>query len=283
MNPPLRRPRDRRLARSAAPAGAALAALLLGGCASAPATPSASDPLGGYNRAMFAINEKVDQAVVRPVAVEYRKITPSPVRRGVGNFFGNMTDAWSAANDLMQLHFGQAAPDILRVEVNTVFGVFGLIDIASEMGLYRHPNDFGLTLARWGVGSGPYIVLPLFGPSTLRDATGTVVHAVYDPSLQLSNNTQTRDAMLVLNTVNQRANLLSTTDLLQQIALDPYLFTRDAYLQRRRAQVRATRDTSVLGTEPRMDGGGQGGGALLPAAAPAPAARTAAVRGVPGS
>ncbi len=247
MNPPLRRPRDRRLARSAAPAGAALAALLLGGCASAPATPSASDPLGGYNRAMFAINEKVDQAVVRPVAVEYRKITPSPVRRGVGNFFGNMTDAWSAANDLMQLHFGQAAPDILRVEVNTVFGVFGLIDIASEMGLYRHPNDFGLTLARYGIGSGPYLVLPVLGPSTLRDGGGTVVDDyLYSPTAYASRNVAERNSAVALELINHRADLLPTTDMLANIALDPYVFTRDAYLQRRAAQVRAVRAEGLL-------------------------------------
>ncbi len=267
----------RRTAARAVPVLAA--ATLLGGCA----THNPADPLEPYNRAMFSFNEKVDKVVLKPVAVGYRNVTPKPVRRGVTNFFGNLSDVWSTGNDFLQGHVAMGFNGIMRVSVNTVFGVFGLIDVATPLGLYRQPTDFGLTLARWGVGSGPYIVLPLFGPSTLRDATGTVVHAVYDPSLQLSNNTQTRDAMLVLNTVNQRANLLSTTDLLQQIALDPYLFTRDAYLQRRRAQVRATRDTSVLGTEPRMDGGGQGGGALLPAAAPAPAARTAAVRGVPGS
>ena len=247
MTTPIRRPRALRLARCCAPVGALLGALLLGGCATAPAAPAAGDPLQGYNRAMFTINDKVDKAVVRPLAVEYRKLAPTPVRRGVGNFFGNMTDAWSAANDVMQLHIGQAAPDILRVEVNTVFGVFGLIDIASEMGLYRHPNDFGLTLARYGIGSGPYLVLPVLGPSTLRDGGGTVVDDyLYSPTAYASRNVAERNSAVALELINHRADLLPTTDMLANIALDPYVFTRDAYLQRRAAQVRAVRAEGLL-------------------------------------
>ena len=223
------------------------AALLLGGCASVPHAATANDPLQPYNRAMFGFNEKLDKVVMRPVAVAYRNVTPSPVRRGIGNFFGNLGDAWSAVNDLLQLHVGYAANDILRVEVNTFFGIGGTIDIASEMGLYRHPNDFGMTLARYGVGSGPYFMLPVLGPSTIRDSGGAVVDDyVYAPLPRLTSDVALRNSGTALDLVQHRASLLATTDLLASIAIDPYVFTRDAYLQRRDARVHEVRSIGLL-------------------------------------
>ncbi len=231
------------------------AALLFGGCASAPHAADPKDPLQPYNRAMFGFNEKLDKAVMRPVAVAYKNVTPTPVRRGVGNFFRNLGDAWSAVNDVLQLHVGYAADDILRVEVNTFFGLGGTIDIASEMGLYRHPNDFGLTLARYGIGSGPYFVLPVLGPSTVRDSGGTVVDDyLYAPLPHLTSDVALRNSATALDLVQHRASLLATTDLLESIAIDPYVFTRDAYLQRRDARVHAVRSLGVL-TAPDAAGG----------------------------
>ena len=231
------------------------AVLVLGGCASAPHAADPKDPLQGYNRAMFGFNEKLDKAVMRPVAVAYKNVTPTPLRRGIGNFFGNLGDAWSAVNDLLQLHAGYAADDILRVEVNTFFGIGGTIDIASEMGLYRHPNGFGLTLARYGIDSGPYFVLPVLGPSTVRDSGGAVVDDyLYAPLPRLTSDVALRNSATALNLVQHRASLLATTDLLESIAIDPYVFTRDAYVQRRDARVHAVRSLGVL-TAPDEAGG----------------------------
>lgn len=231
--------------------------LLLGGCA----THDPQDPLQPYNRAMFSINRNIDKVVLKPVAIGYRNVTPEPVRRGVSNFFGNLDDVWSTGNDFLQGHVAQGFNGIMRVGVNTVFGVFGLVDIATPLGLYKQPNDFGLTLARWGLGAGPYIVLPILGPSTLRDTAGTAVDISYAPVLSTTHNVGERNAAETLRLVSRRAALLSTTDLLDQIAIDPYLFTRDAYLQRRRAQVSATRHTGVLATVPSDDTGEGGAGA----------------------
>jgi phospholipid-binding lipoprotein MlaA len=230
--------------------------LLLGGCA----THDPQDPLEPYNRAMFGFNRKVDKVVLKPVATGYRNVTPKLMRRGVTNFFSNLDDVWSSGNDFLQGHVVLGFDGIMRVGVNTVFGLFGLLDVATPMGLYRHPNDFGLTLARWGVGSGPYFVMPLLGPSDIRDAAGTVTGIVYSPMNSTTNQSGVRNAEVALDFINTRANLLSTTALLDQIALDPYVFTRDAYLQRRRSRVRATRDTGVLATGPTDDSGEGGAG-----------------------
>ena len=231
--------------------------LLLGGCA----TRDPRDPLQPYNRAMFAFNRNLDKVVVKPVAIGYRNVTPKYVREGVSNFLGNLEDVWSVGNDFLQGHVALGFNGIMRVGVNTVFGLFGLIDVATPMGLYRHPNGFGLTLARWGVPSGPYFVMPFFGPSTLRDAPATVVDLIYNPVLDLSSNVSTRNQLIAMHYISLRASLLSTTDLLDQIAIDPYVFTRDAYLQRRHAQVEAVRHTGILAMEPSDDSGAGGAGA----------------------
>lgn len=240
----------------------ALGALALGGCAA----NNPRDPLEPYNRAMFNVNEHVDRAVLKPVAIAYKNVTPTPLRHGISNVFGNFDDMWSTANDFAQGHVAEAANGLLRVEVNTVFGLLGVIDIATEMGLYRHPNDFGLTLARYGIGAGPYFMIPLLGPSTVRDAAATPVDIYYGPRPYYnSGNVAGRNWSAALGYVDKRANLLATTDLIERIAIDPYVFTRDAYLQRRASRVRDVRELGVLGT------GDAGAEAASPAASSAAA------------
>ncbi|MGA8010426.1 MAG: VacJ family lipoprotein [Thiomonas sp.] len=213
----------------------------LTGCA----THNPQDPLEPYNRAMFTINDKVDRAVLKPVATGYKAITPTPIRHGVTNFFGNLGDIWSMTNDFLQGDVNDGLSTFMRVGVNSVFGVFGTLDIATEMGIYRHPNDFGLTLARWGVGAGPYVVLPFYGPSTVRDTVGTGVFLAYGPTASINPRSADYGA-LALNLVNTRANLLDASNLFDQIALDPYVFTRSAYEQRRKSQVKDARDRPII-------------------------------------
>jgi phospholipid-binding lipoprotein MlaA len=214
---------------------------LLSGCASTP-----GDPLQSYNKTMFNINQHVDKAVLKPVAKTYVRVVPHLVQVGVHNFFGNLGEVGSTANDFLQLDLHDGMNGVMRVEVNTVFGLGGLLDPATEMRLYKRPNDFGLTLARWGVGRGPYVVLPLFGPSTLRDAFGTVVQSVYASPLGQVHDIAVRNTMQAMDLVNERADLLQTTNLLDQIALDPYLFTRNAYLQMRSSEVRSVKREGIL-------------------------------------
>ena len=198
---------------------------------------------------MFNINQHVDDAVLKPVARAYVQVVPHPVQTGVRNFFGNLGDVGSTANDFLQLDLHDGMDGFMRVGVNTTLGLGGVLDPATEMHLDKRPNDFGLTLARWGVGSGPYLVLPILGPSTLRDAVGMVVEGVYASPLSQVHVIATRNALEALGVVNERARMLHTTDLLQQIALDPYLFTRDAYLQMRHAEVQDVRQEGILQSE----------------------------------
>jgi phospholipid-binding lipoprotein MlaA len=216
-------------------AGLALAALMLSGCATGPNVDS-RDPLEPFNRGMYQFNDTVDRAVVKPVATVYRDVLPSPLRTGVTNFFANLQDAWSVVNNSLQLKGEAAGDSLMRFGVNTFLGLGGLLDIASEMKIERHTEDFGQTLGHWGVGAGPYLVLPLLGPSTLRDtaalpvdAQGNLVSGVSDVS--------TRNSLTALGLLNRRARLLEATSILDQVALDPYTFTRDAFLQRRQNDV----------------------------------------------
>ncbi len=217
-----------------------LAAGLLTGCATGP-NAQPQDPLEPLNRSVYNFNEAVDSAVLKPVATGYRDTLPSPVRTGVSNFFGNLKDAWSSLNGVLQGRPREAAEDFMRVNVNTVFGLFGLIDVASDMGIPRTTMDFGQTLGRWGVTPGPYLVLPLLGPSTVRDTPGLLVDAHGDPVSQGGADVAVRNSAYVLRAVDTRAGLLATTDLLEQVALDKYTFVRDAYLQRRDEQVNGPR------------------------------------------
>lgn len=208
---------------------------IISGCASGPrANPT--DPLEPFNRQMFAFNDGIDQAVLKPVAQGYRAITPQPIRAGVNNFFNNLQDLWSALNGVLQLRPIVATDNFMRFSVNTFFGLGGVLNVAEEMGIERHPEDFGKTLGRWGVPSGPYLVFPLVGPTTLRDSTTIVLENKYDP-ISYIDHIKTRNVTTVLRVVDTRANLLRLTDLLDEAALDKYSFTRDAFLQRRRAEI----------------------------------------------
>jgi phospholipid-binding lipoprotein MlaA len=212
----------------------ALAATLLGGCATGPAA-NPRDPLEPFNRGVYQFNDAVDRAVVKPVATVYRDVLPSPVRTGVSNFFYNLQDAWSIVNNTLQLKPEQAGNSFFRFGVNSVFGLGGVLDIATEMRIERSTEDFGQTLGRWGVGAGPYLVLPLLGPSTVRDTAALAV----DMQGNLLSNAAVpeRNSAKALELLDRRSRLLQATDMLDQVALDPYTFTRDAFLQRRRSAV----------------------------------------------
>ena len=212
-------------------------AALLTGCATV-ARPDPNDPLESYNRSMTRFNDQVDAMVLKPVATAYREVTPAPVRTGVSNFFANIGDVWSFVNNVLQLRAEAAGSSFMRVNVNTIFGLGGLLDVASELGIERYKQDFGLTLGRWGVGTGPYLVLPILGPSTLRDTLalpvdikGNVVSHV-DP-------VSARNSLYALRAVDVRANLLRAGSVLDSAALDKYSFTRDVFLQVRGSQVDA--------------------------------------------
>lgn len=212
-----------------------LCALALSGCATVP-NPDVRDPWESWNRGVFRFNDAVDGALLKPVATGYQKVTPTLVQKGVGNFFNNLTDMWSVVNNALALRPRETGDSIGRVMLNTTVGLLGVIDVASDLGVERHTADFGLTLARWGVGSGPYVMLPLLGPSTLRDTAGLPVDNWGNPINQIGDE-PTRTGMTVVKLVDKRAQLLGAGDVLEGAALDKYSFLRDAYLQRRRNQV----------------------------------------------
>lgn len=208
---------------------------LLCGCASGPlANPQ--DPLEPLNRSVFKFNDAVDRAVLKPVATTYREVMPSMVREGVYNFFANLEDAWSFVNNLLQFKGNAAAESFMRFNVNTFFGLAGVLDVATEMGLERHPEDFGQTLGHWGVAPGPYVVLPLLGPSSVRDTLALPVDYQGDIVTRVSD-VPTRNSLAVLRGVDTRSKYLKAGNVLEEAALDKYTFTRDAYFQRRRNAV----------------------------------------------
>jgi len=207
-----------------------LGALLLGGCAT---NGDPRDPLEPLNRGIYQFNDAVDRGIMKPVAKGYKAVLPQPVRTGVGNFFSNLDDVVVLFNDLLQFKFGQAASDFSRLVWNTSVGILGLIDVATPMDLPKHNEDFGQTLGRWGVGNGPYLVLPLLGPSNLRDTVGLVVDYRVDPVYQ-QDDMADRNTAVVLRAIHKRSVLLGAEDVVQEGALDPYSFVRDAYLDRRR-------------------------------------------------
>ena len=218
---------------------AGLAALLaLAGCASGPAADP-RDPLEPLNRSLYQFNVDVDRALLKPVATAYVDVAPVPVRTGVNNFFGNLRDGWSAVNGVLQLRPREATENGMRFAINSTFGLVGLLDIASEMGLERTTLDFGMTLGRWGVPDGPYLMLPLLGPSTLRDTAALPVDGQGNVVGQVGH-IPTRNELTALRVVDQRAGLLRAGDMLEEAALDPYSFLRDSYLQRRHSQMGVT-------------------------------------------
>lgn len=204
------------------------------GLPTAPSNPA--DPWESWNRRVFAFNDAIDGAVLRPVAEAYVQVVPSPARQAIGNFFANFGDAWSVVNHLLQGKVEGALTSLVRVTTNSVFGLGGLIDIATEAGIDRQTEDLGQTLGAWGVGAGPYVVLPLFGPSTLRDSATWLPDRYVSPNL-LVDRDATRALLTTTNIVDTRAGLLQSTRMLDTIALDRYSFVRDAYLQRRLNQV----------------------------------------------
>ena len=204
------------------------------GCASTSA-PNA-DPWEGLNRGTFAVNEAIDKAVLTPVAKGYNAVTPTFFRSGVSNAFGNINDVGTGVNNLLQGKPGNALSDFGRVLVNSTLGILGLFDVASPMGLDKNNEDFGQTLGKWGVGSGPYVVLPLLGPSTVRDTIGRVPDR-YTSYSRYVEHVATRNSLQALDIIRIRAELLATTKTLDEAALDKYQFLRDAYLQRRLNQV----------------------------------------------
>ena len=205
------------------------------GCASAPGADP-RDPWEGYNRTMYRFNDAVDTAVVKPVATVYRDVLPQPVRTGVGNFFGNLNDAWSFVNHLLQAKPEAALHSFWRVAINTTIGLGGVLDPASEMRLERRREDFGQTLGHWGVPPGPYFVLPFFGPSTVRDTVAWPVD-LYGAPLGHANDVSVRNSLRALDIVHIRATVLGATDILESAALDAYSFQRDAFLQKRRNDI----------------------------------------------
>ena len=194
------------------------------------------DPWEKWNRKVFNFNEDVDRTVLRPVATTYTNVVPQQARRGVSNFFNNFADAWSAVNNILQGKISLGFEDATRVGANTLFGLFGILDVATEMGLDHHYEDFGQTLGRYGVGAGAYIVIPVLGPSDVRDGAALFVDRMATPSA-FFDGTKTDIGLTLLQAVNTRAGLLGATRVIDDISLDKYTFVRDAYLQRRRSLV----------------------------------------------
>jgi phospholipid-binding lipoprotein MlaA len=219
-----------RLARSAIGA----AALLLAGCATVPpdAGKNPRDPFERFNRQTYAFNDRLDRYLLRPLAKGYEAVVPHAFRVCIANGFSNLGEIRNAANDILQAKPVGAATDTGRLAINSTLGVLGCFEVANKMGLERRTEDFGLTLARWGVGTGPYLVLPVLGPSDLRDGIGEIPDAYASP---ISYVMPVRDRFILMgvNLIQTRAGLLQATDLIDKTALDRYQFTRDAYFQRR--------------------------------------------------
>ncbi len=214
---------------------AVLLTTALAGCATTPAT-NPKDPFEKFNRAMFTFNDTLDQVAVKPVATAYKTVLPSFVQRGVGNFFSNLNDVWSGANNFMQGKAEDGLSDFSRFLVNSTFGVVGLIDVATEVGLRKHSEDFGQTLGYWGVPSGPYLMLPLLGPSTLRDTAVLPIDWKGD-LWTYKDPVNVRNIGTAVTQIDQRAALLDASNLMEEAALDRYEFIRDGYLQRRQNKV----------------------------------------------
>lgn len=238
-----RQPQWVRCSGRAARGGRLLGALVLGvalvGCASAP-NRDPRDPFEPYNRSMSQFNDAIDTVLVKPVATVYHDVTPDPIRTAVSNFFGNLSDVWSTINTALQLRGEDTVVNVMRLSVNTLFGIGGLLDVASEMQLYRNPADFGQTLGYWGVPPGPYLVMPVLGPSTVRDTLGRSIEARGDLVLDV-NHVPTRNSLYALRLVDVRSNLLRASSVLDDAALDKYTFTREVFLKRRQSAIDAQR------------------------------------------
>jgi phospholipid-binding lipoprotein MlaA len=219
--------------------------LVAGGPAHAGDDPH--DPYEGFNRAMFAVNEGLDKVAFKPIAEVYDEAMPLPARAGIGNFFDNIADLRNALNNTLQGKVSEAGSDLGRLLINSTLGIFGLFDVASELGIERHQEDFGQTLAVWGAGDGGFIYWPFVGPSTVRDTFGVLGDIYSDPVWGTINKTPaTRNSLVGLRFVETRASLLPTDKVVEEAALDKYAYIRDAYLQRRRSLI-------FDGRPPRVD------------------------------
>lgn len=261
-----------------------LALLLAGsaGCATLPpdATPAQkADPFEAWNRKVFDFNDDLDQAILKPIATLYADIFPPIVRRGVDNFYANMLDPWSAVNSLLQGKPFIALQSAFRFAVNSTFGILGIIDVAADMDIDRHPEDFGQTLGVWGAEPGAYLVWPLIGSSTVRDSIGLPLDYLASP-MNLLNGGATPIAIWSLRLVNTRAGLLGASKLLDQIALDKYTFIRSAYLQRRGSLIRDGEDAPASDLD---DAAPLTPESAAPAGAAASAAAALAAPGAPQS
>lgn len=215
-------------------ATATLLVAAMAGCATTHNNPV--DPFEGFNRAVFSFNDGLDRVALKPVATAYQKILPSFVQTGVGNFFGNLADVWTSVNNLLQGKVEDGLNDMMRVVVNSTLGFGGLLDIGSEAGLQKHKEDFGQTLGVWGVKSGPYVVLPLLGSSTLRDTLATPIDFAGDP-VSYAESPRGRIAANLVRVIDARASSLSATSMVEDAAIDRYEFIRDGYLQRRESKI----------------------------------------------
>lgn len=209
---------------------------LLQGCATTGAAADPRDPWEGMNRKVYAFNEKLDDAVLKPVAQAYVDAVPSFVRTGVRNFMGNLGDVWTFVNASLQLKGQVAVETFMRVAVNSTLGLYGVLDIASEAGIDKRKEDLGQTLGHWGIKSGPYVVLPVLGPSTLRDTAALPGDWQASPG-QYFQDATTRTGVSLLNATETRAKLLKAGDAVKAASLDPYSFVRDAWLQKREYDV----------------------------------------------
>lgn len=257
-------------------AAASLALLVTSGCATGPERKP-GDPFEPANRAIFKFNDKLDTYVAQPIAKGYQKVTPQPLRQAITNFFSNLGDVSNFANNVLQLKITDATEDLMRIAMNSTFGLGGLIDFATLAGLPKHHQDFGLTLGHYGVPAGPYLVLPLFGPSDVRDGIGMGV----DVKFNVLNYIEpaVRNPMYIAQFISARADLLGATDLLKQAALDPYSFVRDAYRQQRASLIRGSQNNNV----PLPDYGDPGAAGAEGTSGGAGAAGAAGAVGKPGS
>jgi phospholipid-binding lipoprotein MlaA len=247
--------RPGRLGRFVAWAVFCIGIVLLQGCSTLGAKTAGGklDPWESWNRKVFTFNEKLDENVLKPAATTYSNVVPRPVRSGVDNFFGNAADAWSAVNNFLQGKVANGLQDVIRFGTNSVFGLGGVLDVATEFGLDHQYEDFGQTLGAWGFGPGAYIVWPLFGPSSVRESIALPFDRAVSPALVI-NDGAVKWEITGLQIINTRAGLLGASKVLDDIALDKYTFVRDAYLQRRRSLV-FDGDAPQSKDESRLDDG----------------------------
>lgn len=217
--------------------------LSLTGCAT---NGDPRDPLEPMNRAIHTFNENVDNIAMKPLAEGYRAALPSFAQTGVRNFFSNLDDVVVVVNDLLQFKLEQATHDFMRLAINSGFGLCGVLDVASEAGLKKHNEDFGQTLGHWGMGTGPYLVLPFFGPSNFRDTAGLIADSHYLDAVYGLQDNDARNGSVLLRAISKRADLLDVTTALDAAALDGYEYTRDFYLERRRALVYDGKPPKIL-------------------------------------